>query len=141
MNELRWNRLILAGLAAGAVLLAGETFLNSFLLGLDWQQVFLELRVAPMSTFAAVMIVLITVLLGLVQAWLIARLQQNPAVTVTRSVMESACFIWLTVFAYTGTWLALLAVFPVRIMALGIMWGLGECVLSGLTAAWIYGRR
>lgn len=140
MNELRWTRLIVAGLAAGAVLLAGETILNSFVLGIEWQQVLLRLRVAPLSGGAAALLVSDTVLLGIFQAWLIARLQQTAGVAKARVVLEAALIVWLTVFAFTGSWLMILGIFPPRLMAFGSLWGLGECVLSSLAAAWLYSR-
>jgi hypothetical protein len=140
MTKLHWNRLIVAGLAAGAVLLAGETILSSFVLGIEWQQVLLRLRVAPLSRGAAALLVSDTILLGIFQAWLVARLQLTIGVATARVVLEAALIVWITVFAFTGSWLMLLGIFPPRLMAFSSLWGLGECVLSSLVAAWLYAR-
>ncbi|MEJ2146354.1 MAG: hypothetical protein P8020_14575 [Acidobacteriota bacterium] len=141
MNEFRWTRLILAGLAAGAVLLAGETILNSFVLGIEWQQVLLRLRVAPLSGPVAALLVSDTFLLGVFQAWLIGRLRRTAGVAMPRVVLEAAFIVWLTVFLFTGTWLTLLGIVSPRLMLFSSLWGLGECVLSSLIAAWILTRR
>lgn len=141
MNEFRWPRVIVAGLAAGAVLLAGETILNSFILGIEWQQRLLDLGVAPLTRAAAVLLVSITILLGVFEAWLIVRLRRTPGVTIPRVVLEAALVVWLTVFVFTSAWLFLLNVFPARLMVLSSLWGLGECVLASLAATWILSRR
>ncbi|MEJ2078391.1 MAG: hypothetical protein P8Z74_10345 [Acidobacteriota bacterium] len=141
MNEFRWTRLILAGLAAGAVLLAGETILNSFVLGIEWQQVLLRLRVAPLSGPVPALLVSDTFLLGVFQAWLIGRLRRTAGVAMPRVVLEAAFIVWLTVFLFTGTWLTLLGIVSPRLMLFSSLWGLGECVLSSLIAAWILTRR
>lgn len=140
MHQIRWNRLVVAGLAAGAVLLAGQTILSSYILGIEWQQTLLKLRAAPTSSGDAVMLVFATILLGVFQAWLIARLRRTPAIPMPRVVLEAAFIVWFTAFAFTGTWLMLLGILPARLMAFGNLWGLGECVLSSLVAAWIYAR-
>lgn len=140
MNELRWTRLCWAGLAAGAVLLAGETILNSYILGIEWQQVLIQLRAAPLSGVARGTLAIMTLLLGVFQAWLIARLDASGNAAKPKVVLEAALILWVTLFAFPGCWLVILGIFPARLMAFGTLWGLGECVLSSLLAGRLYLR-
>jgi tetratricopeptide (TPR) repeat protein len=134
-----WRGVCLGGFAAGLILLLGEMILNGILLGEEWSVMALQQGWDPVGWAGGLLVAALTLAFGPILVVLYAAFSSltGPG---RRTAGLAALAIWFPVFAYTCTWLAVIGVFPSGLMAVGIVWGLGECVLAALAGRWLYRR-
>lgn len=139
MKPLRWKRLFWAGSVAGLAVLAGEMVINGVLLRDEWREVAAVVPLEPASRGWILAAILLTWLLGFLLIWLqlaFLPLKGGPA----RAAAFSALVVWSLIFVYTSAWAAAFGFFPLRLLVIATIWGLGELVLASLLAGWIYRR-
>ena len=130
------RRVLMAGGAAGLILILGETVLNGLVLGPDWGEIFFELGITGFSLAASTAFFVATFLLGILFAFLYSNLTRGRV----RRFLAAALFLWFTVFLYPLIWLGALGLFPTRVLVVSGIWGLGEALLVAIVVAWICER-
>jgi hypothetical protein len=130
------RRILTAGAAAGLILILGETILNRLVLGPDWDDILFELGLTGLSLGGGLAFLVATFLLGMFVAFLYSNLTRGRF----RRFLTATLFLWFTVFLYPIVWLGGLGLFPVRVLVVSAIWGLGETLLAAIVVAWICER-
>ncbi len=130
------RRILTAGAAAGLILILGEAILNRLVLGPDWDDILFELGLTGLSLGGGLAFLVATFLLGMFVAFLYTNLTRGR----TRRFLTATLFLWFTVFLYPIVWLGALGLFPVRVLVVSAIWGLGEALLAAIVVAWICER-
>jgi hypothetical protein len=137
MNKLNLGRVLLGGLLAGIILVAGESILNMFVIADDWAA-FAEQRGLPeegsgMIVMYVVMNFLIGILLALLYAMIRPRFGEGPKTAILAGVFVWT-LLWLIGFGSSVVWLGV----PSNIIVISMVWGLVEVVLAALGGGWAY---
>ena len=137
MNKINFGRVILGGLLAGLVLNIGEFVLNEVLFKKQIEEMSRRLNVpVPGGSFIATA-VLITFLLGIVivltYAMIRSRFGPGP-----KTAILAALVAWFCIYVYSGILNSAIFGLTPSLVAIGILWGLGEYILAALAGAWLY---
>lgn len=137
--RVNWRGVWVGGSAAGLILLLGELILNGILLGEEWSVMALQQGWDPVDWAGGLLVAALTLAFGPILVVLYAAFSSltGPG---RRTAGLAALAVWFPVFGYTCTWLAAVGVFPSGLMVVGIVWGLGECLLAALAGRWLYLR-
>src|SRR5687767_14383957 len=135
---MNYGRVILGGLVAGLIMNAGEFLLNAVILHnamVEWAKAH-NLPEDPGPSFLVAAVGL-TFVLGIVMVWLYAlirpRLGPGP-----KTAIVAALIMWFGICLYCGIIYGLALEQPANMMAIGIVWCLGEYVIAAIAGAWLY---
>jgi hypothetical protein len=137
MSKINLGRVLLGGLLAGLVLNIGEFLLNDVVLGAQMKALLESMQLPDPGPSLIIVAVLLTFLLGILMIWLYAlirpRLNPGPLTAVVAGVI-----LWLGIYVYTGIINGLVFQFPMNLIGIGIIWGLGQYVVAAIAGAWVY---
>jgi hypothetical protein len=136
MGKINVARVILGGLAAGLVINVGEMVLNLFVLSSEMTEMLnahnLQVGGAAIAGFVALCFGL-----GIVTMWIYAAMRPRygggPG-----TAIAAAIGVWLLAFVYPQAGNVLIRLYGVNMLAVGVLWGLGEVVLGAVAGAWLY---
>ncbi len=137
MSGMNYSRVLIGGLAAGAVLVVGELILSWVLLADDWQATAVDSEALAYGTWASIALVGVVWLNGLVLIWLYAAIRPRfgPG---SRTAILAGLTLWLIAWALMGLSLMLTGVVTPRVSAISAFWGFFEVPLAALVGAWLY---
>ncbi len=137
MSQINSGRVLLGGLVAGLVLNIGEFLLNGVLFGKEMEDIFRSFNVPPPGGSFFVAAILLTFALGVFIVWLYAliRARMGPG---PKTAIIAAVILWFSVYVYTGILNTLLFRTPLKLVVIGIVWGLAEYILAALVGGWLY---
>jgi hypothetical protein len=131
------GRVIIGGLIAGLVINASEFVLNAVVLARDMEAAMQRLNLPPMSNTMVVWFVLMGFALGIVTVWLYAAIRPRFGPGVPTAAC-AALVVWFLAYVYPNVFMLIIHVFPRRLIAIGVLWGLPEIVIAGIAGAWAY---
>jgi len=131
------GRVIAGGLVAGLIINIGETILNIPLAGTAMEQALQARNLPPVGGGAIAYFVAMTFVLGVLMVWTYAavrpRLGPGP-----KTALCVASLIWVLSFVWNGGAQVAMGVMPLKLTALGLVWGLGELSIASLAGARLY---
>jgi hypothetical protein len=137
MNNINFGRALLGGLLAGLVLNIGEFLLNEVVLGKQMEEFFRKVQVPPPGGSFIALAVIMTFILGIVLVVLYAlirsRLGPGP-----KTAVIAALIMWFGVYLYTGIINGVLLAIPLKLIVIGMVWGLVEYIIGAIAGAWYY---
>ena len=137
MAGINVGRVILGGLLAGLVMNIGETILNVPILGAQMDAAMAALGLEPVGGGAIAWFVIMTFGFGIVMVWLYAavrpRLGAGPQTAVIVGLV-----IWLVSWVFVLIPMAIIGMFPTRVVIITCIWGLVEAPLAAVAGAWVY---
>jgi len=135
--DIRMGRVIAGGLVAGLIINIGETILNIPLAGTAMEQALQARNLPPVGGGAIAYFVAMTFVLGVLMVWTYAavrpRLGPGP-----KTALCVASLIWVLSFVWHGGAQVAMGVMPLKLTALGLVWGLGELSIASLAGARLY---
>jgi len=137
MGRINTGRVILGGLLAGVIINIGEFMLNEVILGADWQVAMKALGKETMNSGAMVYFILAGLILGMLAVWLYAAIRPRFGAG-PKTAICAGLAIWALSYLYPGIGMIGMNFFPVRFMAIGLIWGLIEAPIATLAGAWLY---
>lgn len=137
MGKINAGRVVLGGLLAGLVVNIGEYILNEPILGEQWVAAMRVLNLPPVQGQAIVWFNVWGFVFGIVLIWLYAairpRFGPGPKTAVIAG-LAGWLMIWVLGF---GSGL-ILGLYPARLVAITVVWGLFEVPIAALAGAWLY---
>ena len=137
MGGINFGRAILGGLVTGIILNIGETLLNGMILAKDMEDFFRRCGFPQPGTSFYVIAIVITLILGIVivigYAAIRPRFGPGP-----KTAVIAALFAWFAVYVYQTVISVGLGMFPMRLVAIGLVWGLVEYIIATIAGAAIY---
>jgi len=137
MGQINIGRVVAGGLLAGLIINISEFVLNGVVLARETVAAMAALNVPPMGPGVYAGFVLAGFALGITTVWLYAAIRPRFGPGIPTAVC-AALFVWFLAYVYPNIFLALIHLFPRRLIAIGTIWGLPELVIAGIAGAWAY---
>jgi hypothetical protein len=124
--------IVVGGIVAGLLIIAGEAVLNLVILAHDWVDQFARFALPDPTVGTTAQGVLKLLLLGIFSVWLADAIKQSFPRPGHAGVVSGLC-LWLLVWAWVQWGMVLAGYVTARIAVLTVLWGLWELPL----AVWI----
>ncbi len=137
MGPLNIGRVIAAGLLAGLIINISGFILNGVVLAADMEAAIRRLNLPAIDNGMLVWFVLLGFALGVSAVWLYAAVRPRfgPGVA---TATYAALAVWFFAYFYPSAFIAVMHIFPRRLVAIGTVWGLPEIVIATIAGAWAY---
>jgi hypothetical protein len=137
MGGINLARVVLGGLVAGLVIDIGEYIFNGWLFAADMEAATARLNLPPVAGTAISVFLVLGFALGIATVWLYAAIRPRFGAGVNTALCAGAT-VWFLAYVYPSIGFAVMGLFPRRLLAIGIVWGLGEVLLASVAGAWLY---
>ena len=137
MGHINMTRVLLGGLLAGVVINVSEFVLNSVVLGADMQAALARLSLPMPSPNAIAVFLVMGFVLGIVTVWLYAAMRPRLEPGANAAACAGA-LVWFLAYCWGSIGFVVLGIFPLRMIVIGMVWGLFELVLAAVAGAWLY---
>ncbi len=137
MHGINTARVVIGGVVAGLVLNVGESILNMVVLGADMKAAMARLNLPPVEDRGIGVFVALGFALGILTIWLYAAIRPRFGPGVKTALCAGAA-VWFFAYCYGSVGMAVMGMFPGRMMAIGVIWGLGEMLVAAVAGAYLY---
>ena len=83
------------------------------------------------------MFVVMSFVLGVTTVWLYAAIRPRFGAAIGTAVCAGST-VWFLAYLFPSTGYAAMGILPVRLVAVGVAWGLGELLIASIAGAWLY---
>jgi hypothetical protein len=138
MNGVRTGHVVLGGLAAGLIINVGESVLNLVLLGDQMNAAMARMNLPPATGAAAITTwIALGFALGFAMTWLYAAIRPRYGAGPATAV-RAALAVYFFAYLYPSIGMAVMGMFPLRLVVIGLAWGVAEILIAGIAGAWVY---
>ena len=137
MRGINTTRVVIGGIVAGLVINVSEFILNMVVLGADLNAAMSRLNLPPVGGQAIPVFVVLGFALGIATVWLYAAIRPRYGAG-PKTALYAGAAVWFFAYLYSGVGMMVMGVFPGRLMAVGMIWGLGEVLLASVAGAFLY---
>jgi hypothetical protein len=130
-------RVVIGGIVAGLVINVSEFILNMVVLGADMNAAMTRLNLPPVGGQAIAVFVLLGFALGIATIWLYAAIRPRYG-SGPKTALCAGAAVWFFAYFYSAAGMMAMRMFPGRMMAVGMIWGLGEVLLASVAGASLY---
>ena len=137
MSKINFGRVLLGGIVAGLVIDISEFILNTAVVGADMNAALTRMNLPPIGNQAAAIFVVLGFIVGILAIWLYAaiRARYGPG---PKTALRSGATVWFFAYLYSGIGMMCMGMFPVRVMVIGLVWGLVEILVASEVGAYLY---
>jgi hypothetical protein len=130
-------RVVIGGIVAGLVINVSEFILNGLVLGADTNTAMARLNLPPVGGRGMGVFVAMGFALGIAAIWLYAAIhpRYSPG---PKTALCAGAAVWFFAYLYGSVGMTVMGMFPGRMMAIGLIWGLGELLLAAVAGAYFY---
>lgn len=137
MTGINFGRVLAGGLAAGLVINASETLLNTTVIASDMEAMLARANLPPIGGAAITYFVLWGFAIGILLVWLYAAIRPRYGPGPGTAIC-AALAIWFAGFFSSGATMFAMGFVPLNLTLIGWVWSLVEMMLAALVGAWIY---
>ena len=137
MGRINVGRVILGGLLAGLVINISETILNLVVVAKDMEDAFRALNMPPLGTGPIMGFVASSFVLGIAIVWLYAAIRPRFGAGPKTAVIAGVA-VWFFAYLYSSFAMALMSLFPAKVMVITTLWGLPEVIIASVAGAALY---
>ena len=137
MARINMGRVILGGLLAGLVVNVSEFIFNGLLFAKDMEDAMRAMNRPPPDNSAIIWFALVSFAMTIIAVWLYAAIRPRFGAGV-RTATIAAGAVWLLAYAYPSVFMAVLQMFPTKLLVIGLIWGLPEIIIATIAGAWVY---
>lgn len=137
MGKINVGRVLLGGLLAGLIINIGEFILNEPILGQEWATTMQSLNRPVVGGGAMGVFVVMGFILGIGTVWTYAairpRMSPGPKTAVCAGLLA-----WFFAYFYPSAFFVATDLFPTKLIAISLVWGLVELPVAAVAGAWPY---
>ena len=137
VSRINVGRVIIGGLVAGLVINVSEFILNTWLLGAEMNAAMVRLNLPPIGGPGMAVFTVMGFAVGIATLWLYAAIRPRFSPGPTTALVAGG-LVWFFAYFYGSIGMAVMGLFPMRLIAVGMIWGLGELLLAALAGAALY---
>ena len=137
MSTINLGRVIGGGLLAGLVINISEIVLNTMVLGTQMEAAVQARNLPPIGGEAIAGFVIFGFVLGIGCVWLYAAIRPRFGPGPSSAACAGSA-VWFFAYLYPSAGMALMHMFPRRVLAVGLVWGLVEIIVATIAGAWVY---
>jgi hypothetical protein len=131
------GRVVIGGIVAGVVINASEFVANTLVLGPDMEQAMAKMNLPPVGGSAMGVFTALGFALGFVALWLYAAIRPRYGAG-PKTALCAGATVWFLAYFYGTVGMAVMGMFPARLMAIGLVWGLVELLVASVAGAYFY---
>ncbi|MBM3814746.1 MAG: hypothetical protein FJW20_24235 [Acidimicrobiia bacterium] len=138
MAPINMARVILGGLVAGLIINISEFVLNVIVLEAQWREAMTSLNRQPVESVGTIVAFnIIGFIYGIFTVWLYAaiRPRYGPGV---KTALCAGSSVWLIGYAMALAFPVLADLFPIKLIAISLLWGLVELLVASVVGAKLY---
>lgn len=137
MGKINIGRVLAGGLLAGLVINIGETILNTVVIADQMEAAVAARNLPPVGGREIASFVIMCFGLGIATVWLYAAIRTRFGPGVPTAVLNGVV-VWFLAYLWPNMGDAVMQIFPMNVIAVGVVWGLLEIVLASIAGAWLY---
>jgi hypothetical protein len=137
MGRINVARVIIGGIVAGLVINVSEFVLNQVVLVSDMTAALSRMNLPPIGGSAIPMFILLGFVGGIATVWLYAAMRPRFGPGPSTGAI-AGLVVWFFGYFYGGVALYAMGIFPARLMAISLGWGLGESIIAALAGSALY---
>ena len=137
MNNINLGRVLLGGLLAGLVLNVGEVIFNDVVLGAEMREFFARNRIPEPGGSFLIAAVTLTFAVGILLVFLYALIRSRLGPGVKTAII-AGLIMWFGIYVYSGVVNGLMVGIPIKVMVMGIVWGLLQYLVAAVAGGWVY---
>jgi hypothetical protein len=131
--------LLVGGVVAGLIIVAGEAVLNLVVLADEWVKLFSRFSLLQPTPLVAAQGLLKLLLLGIFSVWLAATLKSAFPDPSRAGVVSGLC-VWFLVWAWVQWGMLLAGYVTTYVAAVTVAWGFFELPLAVWAGTWVHWR-
>ena len=137
MGRINLGRVILGGLVAGLVINIGETILNLVIVAQAMEDALQARNLPPLGINPIIGFVVFSFAVGIVTVWLYAAIRPRfgPG---PKTGAIAGLIVWFFAYLYGAVAMGMMGLFPMKLMAITMIWGLPEIAIAAMAGASLY---
>lgn len=137
MGKINLGRVISGGLLAGLIINISEFILNVPVFGAELDAALKAHGLPVIGTQAVAVFLVMGFVLGIATVWLYAAIRPRFGAS-ARTAACAGLLVWFFAYLYPGIGYGMLGLFSMKLIVVGIVWGLVELVIASVAGAWLY---
>jgi hypothetical protein len=137
MPRINVKSVVIGGLVAGLIINIGESILNIPLLGAQFEAALKALNLPPVGTASVMVFVVGGFVLGLILVWFYAAIRPRFGAGPKTAVIAAIVF-WFLAYFWPSLGMGLLGYVPMKLLLIGVVWGLAEVIIAALAGGALY---
>ena len=137
MGTINTGRVILGGLVAGLLINISEIVLNVVVMGDEMAAWVKSMNLPPMGNSSMAIYTVLGFVLGIVMVWLYAAIRPRYGAGPKTAVCAGSA-VWFFAYLYPTLGMAVMGMYPMRMMIIGLAWGLVEILIAAAAGGYLY---
>ena len=137
MARINVKGVMIGGLLAGLIINISESILNMPVLGAQFEVVLKALNLPPVGNGPIVVFIVGGFVLGLLLVWLYAAIRPRFGAG-PKTAMIAAIVFWFLAYLWPSLGMGLMGFVPMKLLLVGVVWGLAEVIIAALAGGAIY---
>ena len=137
MARINVKGVVIGGLLAGLIINISESILNIPVMGAQMEAAMKALNLPPVGMGPIVVFLIGGFVLGLILVWFYAAIRPRFGAG-PRTAFIAAIVFWFLAYFWPSLGIGLMGVMPMKLLLVGVVWGLVEVVVAALAGGAIY---
>ena len=137
MGGINFGRVVLGGLVAGVVINVSESILNLVVVGTQMNEAMAKLQLPAMGSNAIAGFTIMGFAVGIVMIWLYAAIRPRYGAGPSTAACAGSA-VYFFGYLYPGLAMLFMGLFPGRLIAITLVWGLVEVLVAAVAGAYFY---
>lgn len=137
MSGINLGRVLLGGLLAGVVINISESILNLVVVGNQMNEAVARLNLPPIGGAAIGAFTVLGFALGIALIWLYAAIRPRYGAGPSTALCAGSA-VFFFAYLYPSLGMLFMGMFPGRLIAICLAWGLVEVLVAAVAGAWVY---
>lgn len=137
MTKINFTRVILGGLAAGIILILGDSLMHTAVLGEQWTAAMAAQGVAEPGTSAIVFFSILDLIIGIAMVWLYAAIRPRFGAG-ARTAIVTGLVVWFFGWFWQMSGLIAIGMYPSKLIFMTLAWGFIQIPIAAYVGAWLY---
>ncbi len=137
MSRINMTRVIIGGLLAGVIINISEFILNMMVIADEMNAQMARLNLPPIGGSAITVFVVLAFVVGIAAVWLYAAIRPRFGAG-PKTATIAGIVVWVLAYVYPTVGAEVTGMFPARMAAIGMVWGLVELLIATVAGAYLY---
>ena len=137
MAHINLKGVVIGGLLAGLIINISESILNIPVLGAQMEAALRALNLPPVGNGPIVVFLVGGFALGLILVWLYAAIRPRFGAG-PKTAIIAAIVLWFLAYFWPSLGMGLMGFMPMKLLSVGVVWGLAEVIIAALAGGAVY---
>ena len=137
MTKINFGRVVLGGLAAGLLLVIGDTLLHTAVMGEQWKAAMDIYGMPEPGSGAIIFFSVLDLIMGIVTVWIYAAIRPRFGAGV-RTAVVAGILVWFLGWFWHMSGLIAMKMYPTDLIVKTLIWGIIQMPVASILGAWLY---